>query len=107
MPAKMTREIPLPMPYSVINSPNHISITVPAVSVTMIPTMPNQLMLLLRTPWRLKTSVRPQACSRPSATVNHRVQRVILRRPNSPSLLNSFIRVETTVISCMMIEALM
>src|SRR6059058_5776677 len=105
MPAKMTREIPLPMPYSVISSPNHISITVPAVRVTMIPTMPNQSRFV-RTPCRLKTSVRPHAWSRPRATVSQRVQRVILRRPYSPSLLSSLMRVETTVISCMMIEAL-
>ncbi len=106
MPAKITSEMPLPMPYSVISSPNHISITVPAVSVTMISTTPNQLRLV-STPWRLKTNVSPHACSRPSATVSQRVQRVIFRRPNSPSLLSSFMRLETTVISCMMIEALM
>jgi len=36
MPAKITSEMPLPMPYSVISSPNHISITVPLVSVRMM-----------------------------------------------------------------------
>jgi len=36
MPAKMISETPLPMPYSVISSPNHISITVPAVSTSTI-----------------------------------------------------------------------
>ena len=106
IPAKITSEMPLPIPYSVMSSPNHISITVPAVSVIMISTMPSQLRLE-RTPCRLKTNVRPQAWSSPRATVSQRVQRVIFRRPNSPSLLSSFIRVETTVISCMMIEALM
>src|SRR5213596_836976 len=48
-----------------------------------------------------------QAWSSPRATVSQRVQRVIFRRPYSPSLLSSLMRVETTVISCMMIEALM
>src|ERR1700686_3569829 len=36
MPAKMISEIPLPMPYSVISSPNHISMMVPAVSTNTI-----------------------------------------------------------------------
>ena len=107
MPAKMTSEIPLPMPYSVISSPNHISMTVPAVRVNMMATIWNQPSDPLSTPWRLKRMVSPQAWSRPSPTVSQRVQRVILRLPNSPSLLSSFMRVETTVISCMMIEALM
>ena len=44
MPAKMISEMPLPIPCSVISSPNHISITVPAVSVTMIVARWNQSM---------------------------------------------------------------
>ena len=44
MPAKMISEMPLPMPCSVISSPNHISITVPPVSVMMIVARWNQSM---------------------------------------------------------------
>src|SRR5258708_3908744 len=36
MPAKMISDTPFPMPYSVINSPNHISITVPAVCTSTL-----------------------------------------------------------------------
>ena len=35
MPAKMMKLMPLPMPFSVISSPSHISTTVPAASVTI------------------------------------------------------------------------
>ncbi len=35
MPAKMMSEMPLPSPYSEINSPNHINIYVPATMVAM------------------------------------------------------------------------
>src|SRR5258708_248049 len=44
MPAKMISEMPFPMPCSVISSPNHISITVPPVRVTMIVSRWNQSM---------------------------------------------------------------
>ena len=36
MPAKMISDTPLPIPYSVISSPNHINMTVPAVNTRMI-----------------------------------------------------------------------
>ena len=36
MPTKMISETPLPTPYSVINSPSHMAMIVPAVSVRMM-----------------------------------------------------------------------
>ena len=42
MPARMIREMPLPMPRDVIYSPSHIRNIVPPVSVIMVPMRKNQ-----------------------------------------------------------------
>ena len=39
MPAMMISEVPLPTPYSVICSPIHVTISVPVVSVSTMPTL--------------------------------------------------------------------
>jgi len=84
-------EMPLPIPYSVISSPNHIQHHGAAVSVIMISTMPAAE--VDRTPDRRRPGSGP-GLEQAEGRRHQRVQRVILRRPNSPSLLSSFIRVE-------------
>ena len=71
MPAKITSEIPLPMPNSVISSPNHISITVPEVRITMIESRANQSRSAGRIAGVMfwKSTVRPYAWPAASATV--------------------------------------
>jgi len=88
----------------VISSPNHINITVPAVSVIMISTNA-QPAEGGQDAGPAEDQGQAPGWSRRWATVNQRVQRVILRRPTR-LLAELLHRVETTVISCMMIEAL-
>ena len=70
MPAKMMSETPLPIPYSVMSSPNHMIITVPAVKVRMISRRGNQ-----SSAGRMagvvfwNSTVNPYAWPAPSATV--------------------------------------
>ena len=105
MPAKIRIEMPLPRPRSVICSPSHIRNIVPVTSDTAA----------------VKRNIRPGSSTSPgcdssatempkawkaaSASVNHRVYCVILRRPDSPSFLIASSCGTTTVSSCMMIDA--
>ena len=49
MPAKMSSDMPLPMPRSVMSSPNHMTSTAPAVMTTTIETRPSTPTPSLRT----------------------------------------------------------
>ena len=91
MPMKIMREMPLPIPRSVICSPSHIMNIVPAVRKTSVLSVkpkpwtsggtmgtPAIFMLVSRT-------LTPHAWSAAMTTVPYRVSCVIFRRPSSPS----------------------
>ena len=103
-PAKMMREMPLPIPFAVICSPSHIKNAVPAVNVSAIrrtdPT-PGYMIASLR-PYAI-----PSAWINPRSTVPYRVVCVIFLRPSMPSFDHCSNFGTTTVKSCMMIDALM
>ena len=94
IPAKITIEIPLPIPCSVINSPSHISNTEPAVMAvtdtihSMAVGSPKVVVPPWRTVWR-KINIKAIDWTTASGTVITRVHCWILRRPDSPSLWSS------------------
>ncbi len=65
MPAKMMREMPLPMPRSVIRSPSHMMKAVPAVRVITVMKV-NHTVSLGTTTWSISTPPRPGMVLRPS-----------------------------------------
>ena len=71
MPAKMIREIPLPMPLSLIISPSHIRNAVPAVS-TMTMTMMEKTSVLISA-CRNRPIVTPMAWTTARPTVRYLV----------------------------------
>ena len=78
MPTKMISETPLPTPYSVISSPSHIAMIVPAVRVRMMLISVAAVGFCEDRSWRcdrlLVNSARyPNAWSIASGTVSHRV----------------------------------
>ena len=78
MPTKMISDTPLPTPYSVISSPSHIAMIVPAVSVRMmlISVAPDGLAMIAPscvTDGLVNSARYPKAWSIASGTVSQRV----------------------------------
>ena len=65
MPAKMMKLMPLPMPFSVISSPSHISTIAPAVRVAIWVTVTKlpRSNPLVSTPCAFSRARNPYACS--------------------------------------------
>src|SRR5882757_5429765 len=109
-------DMPLPMPRSVISSPSHMTVAVPAVmQVTMVMVVKIDWLgtiwsplgqLENRLPERA-VATRPVPCSTASATVRYRVYWVIFVVPAWPSFLRASRRGMTTVRSCRMMLAVM
>src|SRR5579884_1858029 len=108
MPAKMSSDMPFPMPRSVICSPSHMMKVVPAVSVSTVISMKPMPGFRTKPPC---DSMRPMAMPNdwitPRMMVRYRVHCVILRRPSSPSFCSFSSVGTTTVINCRMIDAVM
>src|SRR5687768_6315336 len=109
MPAKMITLMPLPMPFSLMSSPSHISTSVPATSVARIEIVAAQSSgpKAGRTPERCMNTATPMPWSSASGTVRMRVYWLILLRPYSPSLVRRSSAGIVWLSSVMMIEALM
>ena len=104
IPEKIRREIPLPIPYSVISSPIHIKRTEPAVTTKRAVNLSNKDNGN-KIPCRSKTVKRAKPWMRAKGTVNKREYWAILRRPASPSSWYiSFKAGKMRVKSCMIIE---
>ena len=113
---KMRIDIPFPMPRSVMSSPNHMIIAVPAV---MVITMMSIVVRLSSTrsdpwvvvPWKIcpvrASATMPVDCRIASPRVRYRVYWVILAVPAWPSFLRVSSRGMTTVSSCRMMLAVM
>ena len=107
MPAKISSDMPLPMPRAVICSPSHMIKTAPAVSVSTVFRTNAGPGLATMFGCLCKATAMPNDWKALSPTVSQRVYSVILRRPSSPSFW-SFSRVgETTPSNWRMIEAVM
>ena len=114
MPAKMIREIPFPIPFSLIRSPSHMRKAVPAVSViTAMRRNPQPCTSTgtMGVPPGAFILSRPKAMPMPwmmlRTMVPYLVYWVIFLRPASPSLDRRSRAGMTTVRSCRMMEALM
>ena len=68
IPAKMIKEIPLPIPYAVICSPIHINKHVPAVRM-MATTNTLRKSLFTKALFALRANAMPAACTKPRTTV--------------------------------------
>ncbi len=103
IPAKISKEIPLPIPRSEMTSPSHISKILPpvitAITVTTAQGLPGSVMA------SRKPIVRAVACKRPRITVPYRVYWAITFRPSTPSLASSSRRGMTMVKRFIIIEA--
>ncbi len=74
MPVKMISETPLPTPYSVMSSPSHMAMIVPAVRVMMIVSVSVTLGLTrIATCGLVKRAMKPKAWRAASGTVSQRV----------------------------------
>ena len=105
MLAKMSSDIPLPIPRCVMSSPIHMMSAVPAISETTM-TMPYSTVKSTRNVDRNKES-RPIDSSKAMPRVMYRVICVILRWPASPSLAHCSTLGMTPCSSCMMIDDVM
>ena len=107
MPMKMISETPLPMPLSVICSPSHIRNSVPATIAMMAKSRYQHAVVVEDADFSIAFAMNV-ACIVPSTIVSQRVYWLIFLRPSSPPFLAiSSSCGSTTVINCMMIEALM
>ena len=76
MPTKMMREEPLPMPYSVMRSPSHMTIVEPAISMMMTLAMvrygasqpDSKAKRGLIAPWLLQPTTIPMPCTAASTS---------------------------------------
>ena len=109
MPAKMTSEMPLPMPRSVICSPSHMMNVVPAVRVIMVRMRNGQPAASTNAPSPIRSMPTDIQKDWNAAmnTVPYRVYSVIFFRPASPSLARAWRRGTTTVRSCRTMDAVM
>ena len=111
IPAMMIREIPFPIPFSVIFSPSHIKKSVPAVKTrTCNRPMPNPPEERATPPplFALETqNTTNSAWMRQRPTAAYLVQRAMTFRPDSPSFWSSSSLGNTLVIREKMIDALM
>ncbi len=80
----MTREMPLPMPFSVINSPSHMTIIVPAVKLKAVRTLLARP--LASTPWVASPADVAKPWIKAKMTVPYLVYSLSFLRPSSPSL---------------------
>ena len=111
MPANIIREIPFPIPRSVICSPSHIINAVPAVSVITVMILNSHpgLITMGAPPGEVMLSsptLIPNPCMMLRTTVPYRVYWVIFFLPCSPSFDNRSRCGITTVNNCKIIEAL-
>ena len=110
--AKISSEMPLPIPRWVISSPIHISSIVPAVSVITIRNTFGSVKLEISVTfawlWKLRNrNTSPIDCANASATVRYRVYWVIRCWPTSPSLESRSSDGTATCRICRMIDAVM
>ena len=111
---KISSEIPLPTPRSVISSPSHMITAVPAVIVITIVTTVNTESLTSSERLKpensrpdLASATMPVDCRMASPTVRYRVYWVIFAVPDCPSSCSVSSRGMTTASSCMMMLAVM
>ena len=102
IPAKMIIEIPLPIPYSVINSPNQTRKTVPAIRHMIIVTIPNALVGAITELCCIRT-ISPQPDSAAKGIIRRWLIRLTLSWPASPSVDILCSAGITGCINCMMI----
>ena len=92
MPAKISSDMPLPIPRSVICSPSHMMNALPVVRVSIvISTNPQPGLVTNAAPALVcfsSVTAMPSDCMALRMTVRYRVHCVIFLRPSSPSFCN-------------------
>ncbi len=97
--------MPLPSPRSVICSPSHIRNMVPPTRVTTVTNMNTAPGTTTSPGCACSATEMPMAWNSASTAVPYRVYWVIFLRPASPSFFSASRCGDTTVSSCMMIDA--